>query len=271
MNKNNKNMNKTNIDDFEYPQLRLDCARIATDLQPQWNGVILTGNFWRLYHNDKPGAGVYLHGKKAEMMPDSIYLLPPNCDLKVWCSGANISHFYLHFEITRLAGDGNSPLNRLKINGTDQARLMKIRKNILSGRESPLNDLLSISLASDCLSRLPQTALHELGADNRVSRVCSYIRENPAHPFSLEELAHLCGMAPNSFLRLFRQITGVTPYQYILNLRYSLAARMLRTSDATLDEVCDMIGVKDRFHFSRRFKNYYGLPPAAYRRRKSEE
>ncbi len=263
-------MNKINIEYFESPQLRLDCFRIVDDLKECWNGLILTGNFWRLYHNDKPGAGVICNGKKIEMMPDSFYLLPPNCDLKVWCRSEQISQFYLHFELTRIAGNGYARFNRLKITAPEQIKLDYIRKSIVSGSNSPLTDLRLITLAADCMSRLPENALLELGTDERIFRICSYIRENPAHSFTLAGLAKNCGMAPNSFLRLFRNITGVTPYQYILNMRYVLAAQILRTTSAAIDEVCEMIGVKDRFHFSRRFKNYYGLPPAAYRKLKSD-
>ncbi len=269
MNNRVKNMNKINIELFEAPYFRLDCIRCVSDLRAVWNGLILTGNFWRLYHNDKPGAGIFLHGRKLEMLPDSIYLLPPNCDLKVWCGEDNINQLYIHFEVSRISGNPGMPLNKLKLSGQDQLRIMKLRQELQAEKESPQNDLLAIALAADCLTRLPGEAMQELGSDERISKICAEIRENPAREFSLAALAENCGMAPNSFLRLFRDITGTTPYQYILNMRYSLAARLLRTTPATLEEVCDMIGVKDRFHFSRRFKSYYGISPAAYRKQKT--
>ncbi len=257
-----KNMNKTNMNLFEQPQLRLDCIKVVDDLQAHWQRLILTGNFWRLYHNDKPGAGIFLNGEKIEMMPDSVYLLSPDCNLKVWCDREKISQLFIHFEMTRIMG--NTPCRRLKLTETEHAILHALRDH--ADLDSPLNDLRAIHLAACALNRLPEEDLLILGTDERISKVCAMIRESPDSAFTVADLAEFCSMAPNSFLRLFREITGVTPYQYILNVRYSFAARILRTTSATIDEVCEMVGVKDRFHFSRRFKNYYSVSPAAYRK-----
>ena len=82
----------------------------------------------------------------------------------------------------------------------------------------------------------------------------------------IEELAARARMAPNAFLRQFRGITGSTPYQYLLQLRYSYASQLLESQAFSIDEICELVGVKDRFHFSRRFKKLYGAPPALYRR-----
>ena len=75
----------------------------------------------------------------------------------------------------------------------------------------------------------------------------------------------MAGMSENSFLIIFRKYTGTTPYQYLLHLRYSRAASLLEMGNCTIDEICDIIGVRDRFHFSRTFKKLYGSAPAAYR------
>ena len=83
----------------------------------------------------------------------------------------------------------------------------------------------------------------------------------------IDQLAARVRMAPNAFLRQFREITGSTPYQYLLQLRYSYASQLLESRAFSIDEICELIGVKDRFHFSRRFKKLYGAAPAQYRRR----
>ena len=62
------------------------------------------------------------------------------------------------------------------------------------------------------------------------------------------------------------EITKVTPYQYLLSVRYTMAAYLLKNGEYDIEKVCEMIGVKDRFHFSRRFKQLYGMPPGAYRK-----
>ena len=83
--------------------------------------------------------------------------------------------------------------------------------------------------------------------------------------FDIPALAARAGFAPNAFIRRFREVTGRTPHQYLLNLRYIQAARLLESTDLGIDEIIAEIGVRDRFHFSRTFKRFYGTPPAAFR------
>ncbi len=268
MNKSVKSMNKINIDCLEYPQVRLDNVRMADDLQDYWKSTVLSGHFWRLYHNDRPGSGVFMHGRRLEMTPENIYILPPNCELKVWCDAPGIRQIYFHFEVSRLTGTQKHLFNRLPMTPEDKAVLDDIRQSISRHETSPRLDLQALALASGCLSRLPVEAVHELGTDRRVSRVCSVLRENPSRQHTLADMAHIAGMASNSFLRLFREITGFTPYQYLMNIRYSLAARLLSDTDAKIEEICELTGIKDRFHFSRVFKRFYGDSPASYRKSK---
>ena len=53
-------------------------------LQPLWNGMRLTGQHWRLYVHDAPGAGVVVNGEKLELSPGFAWLLPPHGDLPAW-------------------------------------------------------------------------------------------------------------------------------------------------------------------------------------------
>ena len=74
------------------------------------------------------------------------------------------------------------------------------------------------------------------------------------------------GLTANYFLRHFQTVTGVSPGRYLRRLRYDNAARMLSEGSLSIEQICQEIGVKDRFHFSREFKRYFGEPPAQYRK-----
>ena len=91
--------------------------------------------------------------------------------------------------------------------------------------------------------------------------------ENPAlnQLYLHFEVARRLGMPVNAFIRRFQAGTGSTPYQYLTNLRYTRAARLLEEGELSIDDICETVGVKDRFHFSRMFKRLHGLSPAAYR------
>ena len=259
-------MNKINAAILEYPQLRMDSVGYVR-LGKFWNSIFLGGHYWRLYYNDGYGAGVYLGRKKVELKPDCIYLLPPNCDLETWCTGEPVQ-LYLHFEMTQIAGNPACLCNELPVS-SDMRNLILRLCSMLRHRDDNTRSqvkLLAIALAAGAMALLPPEALTELNSDKRIAAICDYLRENLQGDISIDQLAARVRMAPNAFLRQFREITGSTPYQYLLQLRYSYASQLLESRAFSIDEICELIGVKDRFHFSRRFKKLYGAPPAQYRR-----
>jgi AraC-like DNA-binding protein len=92
------------------------------------------------------------------------------------------------------------------------------------------------------------------------------IEQRPEDPPSNAELAALCGLGPDHFLRQFRAHCGVTPGQYRLERRLRLAAEMLVADDRPLDAIAAATGFSDRFYLSRMFTRRMGQGPAAYRR-----
>jgi AraC-like DNA-binding protein len=86
---------------------------------------------------------------------------------------------------------------------------------------------------------------------------------------SVTELASEAGMSPFHFLRIFRQVVGMTPYQFVLHTRLHRAAvRLRRTREAVLSIALEA-GFADLSTFNRRFRRVMGLSPSAYRAQKS--
>ena len=59
----------------------------------------------------------------------------------------------------------------------------------------------------------------------------------------------------------------MTPKRYLLSLRMEQAREKLLHSDLPLEEIAEQTGYADRFHFSKAFRNFYGEPPASYRKK----
>ena len=83
---------------------------------------------------------------------------------------------------------------------------------------------------------------------------------------SLGALAQQAGMSRYHFLRTFRSLVGLAPYQYLLRLRMQRAAVDLRATNETVTEVALRAGFNDLSAFSRRFRRLMGTSPAAYRK-----
>ena len=85
--------------------------------------------------------------------------------------------------------------------------------------------------------------------------------ENPP----LREIAAQVHMAPNYFHRIFRNTFGITPFEYMLNKRMSVARELLGFSSMTVREVAERAGYEDEFYFSKIFKKQSGFSPAQFR------
>jgi AraC-like DNA-binding protein len=99
----------------------------------------------------------------------------------------------------------------------------------------------------------------------RASDVIHFIEKNYSSHLTLHGLADIAGVSSFHFLRLFRAVTGTTPYQYVLQLRLREAAtRLLRTEDP-VTEIAFRAGFGDLSQFIRTFKAASGLSPSGFR------
>jgi AraC-like DNA-binding protein len=69
-------------------------------------------------------------------------------------------------------------------------------------------------------------------------------------------------------LRIFRQVAGMTPYQFLLKTRLHRAAVRLRTSEAAISTIAFDAGFNDLSTFNRRFRREIGETPGVYRARR---
>lgn len=66
--------------------------------------------------------------------------------------------------------------------------------------------------------------------------------------------------------RLFTKFGKETPYRYLNRLRMNRAMHLLLHHNLQIQEIADSVGYSDAFHFSTRFKQYYGHSPKAFKR-----
>ena len=256
-------MNK--IDIHRTPDVTLELESFGyVRLGKLWDHILLSGDHWRFYHHDGPGAFVLLNGKWVEFLPDRVYLLAPCCNLETRCPG-NPVQMFMHFITPWLNG---TPEKLLYLLPEDfRTREIAELRPMMAERSDPTSiRLRSLSLCASALCMLPPEALVRRPMDSRIRAVRNYINLNLEEELDLAKMAHCAQLSETAFLRLFRHECGVTPYQYLLQQRYHQAARLLRDDNRSIDEICDLTGIHDRFHFSRRFKRLFGMAPAAYRR-----
>ena len=99
----------------------------------------------------------------------------------------------------------------------------------------------------------------------RITRVKQYVEEHYAEQIRLGTLASLAGMTPSAFSRYFRQHTGRTVVDYIVDIRLGHAARLLIDTTDTVSEICYQCGFNNLSNFNRTFRSRRGSTPRDFR------
>jgi AraC family transcriptional regulator len=98
-----------------------------------------------------------------------------------------------------------------------------------------------------------------------VRRAIVTMRQRMDGELLLGEIASSCAMSPFHFDRVFHEVTGVPPRQYLSALRIQTAQRLLLTTDAPIIDICFNVGYTSVGTFTRRFHWMAGVAPKSFR------
>jgi AraC-like DNA-binding protein len=101
----------------------------------------------------------------------------------------------------------------------------------------------------------------------RIERACEAMTSRLGEDHSLASAAREAGLSVFYFARVFRELVGESPHQYLLRARLAHAARMLR-SGASVTEAAFGSGFANLSHFTRTFGRRFGVAPAEFARRR---
>lgn len=101
--------------------------------------------------------------------------------------------------------------------------------------------------------------------DPVVGRALKLLHNNPAHPWTVAELAVRAGVSRAALARRFAELVGEPPMTYLTGWRLALAADLLREPDATVGAVARRVGYGSPFALSTAFKRVHGVSPQEHR------
>lgn len=104
--------------------------------------------------------------------------------------------------------------------------------------------------------------------DRHVGRALGLLHEDPLHEWNMEELAVRTGLSRSVLTRRFSELVGQPPMHYLKRWRLGLAASELQETRRAIAAVADRYGYESEAAFNRAFKQAYGMPPAAWRRKR---
>ena len=129
-----------------------------------------------------------------------------------------------------------------------------------------LKILYELSKADDSRVLASSSFAHvEDAGSRRIQKIKQYVTSHFSEDLHLDDLASIAGMAPSAFSRFFRQQTGRTVMDYIIDVRLGNAARLLVDTSDNISQICYACGFNNLSNFNRIFKAKRGYTPRDFR------
>lgn len=186
--------------------------------------------------------GRFAFGEEAGLLFDG---LPPVAVIKSGSDQASVLNWALQRMAYELATP--SPGNAIVVQHLGHIMLVQVLRIYLAqeGSSTP-SWLLAIS-------------------DPRIGAVIQAIHADPAHAWTVENLARIANVSRSTFALRFKQKAGVAPLEYVSRWRMQLAARSLKASAATVSSIAQKLGYDSDSAFSHAFKRIMKCSPREYR------
>ena len=268
------------------------------DLDTKWNFDNVISPFSRIYYVTNGKAWVYHNKKTFELKPGYMYLIPSYTYSRYKCEN-KMSQYYLSVLEDNI--DGISIFNQKEFNYEIKAdeislsyfkRILELNPKRTIERNDPKiydnrEGLLTFKKANDFLTEkaymetrgllfsilskfisLEKNTKEKKHSIKSILTIPNYIDEHLKEDLTVEILAKVCNLNIDYFSRLFKDTYHVRPNQYIQNKRIERAQLLLLTTNNSLQEITDKIGISNVAYFSRLFKKISGKSPSQFRRDK---
>ena len=99
-----------------------------------------------------------------------------------------------------------------------------------------------------------------------LARAVARVVEDPASHHSLADLARAAGMSRSKFAKVFAETVGSPPMEFVSRARLDKARQLVLSTDLSISDIANHAGFASRSHFSRSFRNAFGIDPTRMRR-----
>ncbi len=232
-----------------------------------WLGSGQWSDSAKLYAPTAGRAWVAVDGRRTELRPGRLYLIPPHHRLE-FAAEPEMEVDWLHFVPespvvdARLAALGAvhpfpaAVAARWRPVGRRCAEFFAAPTPVLTFRmQAMVSELVGLAL-----EQAPVVV-----AEPRLLAALRYMEDHLTRPVSLAEMAASAGLSAGHFHRLFRAQFHTTPFLYLLRRRMAMAHRRLAEGSATVKEVAAACGYDDPYYFSRVFRQTYHCSPREVR------
>lgn len=248
------------------------------DIGPWWDGLQVKDSFWRVFYHD--GDGISIETVEEQILvPSGRYMIIPGWLPFTGRGNGSLHQYSVRFDIPVLSPYDIERLFPKPVLLPEEEPYLSLGSLWRQAMDSTNQSQLSINtqthsfvqgLSAHLVSTLDAASIQilseRLQPDSRVTKVISEIEANLGSDLTLALLAEKANLSRDHLIRLFRRKLGLTPKQYILDLRIKKAARLLNSTRYSIEQIAEELGFSDRYHFTRAFNQSMGINPGEYRR-----
>ena len=201
----------------------------------------------------------------------------------VFYEGANFLREYYNFPLVMDVGEGIEPYfsDIYKWVRTDKKSKSFHVRGALDTLIASLIDILNSDEPDDVKAEIngleynleqirKRVKKSTVQTDPRLQTVIDYIMLNPTEEYTSDKLSGMAEVAETTFRRLFKEATGKTATEFIRQVRLTTAARLLLVSNDPVNCIAHDVGFEDANHFTRVFRQAFGMTPGRYRKMSQE-
>ncbi|HEY2317897.1 MAG TPA: AraC family transcriptional regulator [Solirubrobacteraceae bacterium] len=138
------------------------------------------------------------------------------------------------------------------------------------GQQTLLDRLLDVALVQVLREHFgarsdSAPAWFRASGDERIGAALQALHADPAHPWTVAELADHAVLSRSAFARQFTDLLGIPPLTYLNDWRMALARERLRDTNTRLAAIATALGYASEFSFAAAFKRHHGIAPGRWR------
>lgn len=236
----------------------------------------LTTNVWHALYYVRSGHGsITIRNKTYPLQKGCFYFITPNESVKYESDVDNPIQYYWFAiypsfaeEIARILGFTDAEPIR---SATKQDKIVKVFEKLMTYKTatpesyfatlSAITKILSLEFSN--VEYVENTSAHKVFAESVKQQIdLNYTNPN----FHIDAVAHLLYVSHAHMSRIFKEVMGLSPVRYLIEVRLNYAAKLLKDPETKVKDLCEACGFGDEAHFMKSFKKKFGMTVNEYKK-----
>ncbi len=239
-------------------------------------GEFFCVNRWHALYYMRSGSGnAFIRGNTYDVKRGDMFFIHPNEPWNINLSSSeNWEYYWIAFsedyahEISEILGFSDTgPCRAARF----PQRIEWIFDSLMSAKSatpevyfSALSSLMQILSAEFSRSAISGSTVHHKSLAENIRQIIDLNFKNP--DFTVNVCAQMLYMSHSQMSRVFKEVIGIAPVVYLVDMRLNFAADLLKERNMPVKELCSASGFTDTSHFMKKFKLHFGMTVKEYRK-----